>query len=84
MNQAAVPTFSIDKIYLKDLSVEVPNAPEVFMETEAPTVEVNMAEPLPEAEPEAPDAQMLDDASATGMTARADRGNDDEAPANRE
>ena len=42
MNQAAVPTFSIDKIYLKDLSVEAPNAPEVFMETEAPTVEVNI------------------------------------------
>lgn len=42
MNQAAVPTFSIDKIYLKDLSVEAPNAPEIFMETEAPTVEVNI------------------------------------------
>ncbi len=36
-----VPTFSIEKIYLKDLSMEVPNAPEVFLETEAPSMEVN-------------------------------------------
>lgn len=36
-------------------------------------VETNAAEPLPEAPPEAPDEQMLDDASATGMTARATR-----------
>jgi preprotein translocase subunit SecB len=37
-----VPTFSIEKIYLKDLSVEVPNAPEVFLEKEAPSMEVNI------------------------------------------
>lgn len=42
MSQAPVPTFTIEKIYLKDLSVEVPNAPEVFMETETPTMEVNI------------------------------------------
>ena len=36
------PTFAIEKIYLKDLSVEVPNAPEVFLEREAPTVDVNI------------------------------------------
>lgn len=42
MSEAPVPTFSIDKIYLKDLSVEVPNAPEVFLETEAPVMEVNI------------------------------------------
>ncbi len=41
MSEAPVPTFSIEKIYLKDLSVEVPNAPEVFLETEAPSMEVN-------------------------------------------
>ena len=41
MSEALVPTFSIEKIYLKDLSVEVPNAPEVFLETEAPSMEVN-------------------------------------------
>jgi preprotein translocase subunit SecB len=42
MSEAPVPTFSIEKIYLKDLSVEVPNAPEVFLEAEAPAMEVNI------------------------------------------
>jgi len=42
MSESPVPTFSIEKIYLKDLSVEVPNAPEVFLETEAPAMEVNI------------------------------------------
>lgn len=34
--------FGIEKIYLKDLSLELPNAPEVFFEREAPQVEVNI------------------------------------------
>jgi len=42
MSESPVPTFSIEKIYLKDLSVEVPNAPEVFLEKEAPSMEVNI------------------------------------------
>ena len=42
MSETPVPTFSIEKVYVKDLSVEVPNAPEVFLETEAPTIEVNI------------------------------------------
>jgi preprotein translocase subunit SecB len=36
------PMFGIEKIYLKDMSLEVPNAPEVFLEREAPQVEVNV------------------------------------------
>ena len=36
------PLFGIEKIYLKDMSLEVPNAPQVFFEREAPQVEVNM------------------------------------------
>lgn len=36
------PLFGIEKIYLKDLSLELPNAPQVFFEREAPAVEVNM------------------------------------------
>jgi preprotein translocase subunit SecB len=36
------PLFGIEKIYLKDLSLELPNAPQVFFEREAPQVEVNM------------------------------------------
>jgi preprotein translocase subunit SecB len=36
------PMFGVEKIYLKDLSLEVPNAPQVFFEREAPQVEVNI------------------------------------------
>ena len=42
MSEAPQPTFTIEKIYLKDLSVEVPNAPEVFLEREAPQVDLNI------------------------------------------
>jgi preprotein translocase subunit SecB len=42
MSEAPVPIFSIEKIYLKDLSVEVPNAPEIFLEKDTPTMEVNI------------------------------------------
>ena len=36
------PVFGIEKIYLKDLSLELPNAPDVFFQREAPQVEVNI------------------------------------------
>ena len=36
------PVFGIEKLYVKDLSVEVPNAPEIFLEQEAPQVEVQL------------------------------------------
>ena len=36
------PGFSIEKIYVKDLSVEVPNAPEIYLEREAPHVEIQL------------------------------------------
>jgi preprotein translocase subunit SecB len=36
------PVFSIEKLYVKDLSVEVPGAPQIFQEREAPQVEVSM------------------------------------------
>ena len=42
MSEAPQPTFTIEKIYLKDLSVEVPNAPQVFLEREAPQVDLNI------------------------------------------
>ncbi|HEV2007568.1 MAG TPA: protein-export chaperone SecB [Burkholderiales bacterium] len=42
MSEAPQPTFAIEKIYLRDLSVEVPNAPEIFLEREPPVVEVNV------------------------------------------
>jgi len=42
MSESAQPTFVIEKVYLKDLSAEVPNGPEVFLERAPPTVEVNL------------------------------------------
>jgi preprotein translocase subunit SecB len=37
------PQFQIEKIYVKDLSLEVPNAPEVFLQMENPALEVQVA-----------------------------------------
>ena len=42
MSESPQPTFAIEKVFLKDLSVEVPNAPEVFLERDAPSMEVNI------------------------------------------
>ena len=35
-------SFSIEKLYVKDLSLEVPNAPQVFLETEAPSIDIQL------------------------------------------
>jgi preprotein translocase subunit SecB len=39
-DQAAQPAFQIEKLYVKDLSLEVPNAPQVFMQAESPQLEI--------------------------------------------
>ena len=36
------PTFSIEKVYVKDLSLELPNAPKIFLEREAPQVDIQL------------------------------------------
>ena len=36
------PIFSIEKIYVKDMSLEVPSAPKIFLSSETPQVDVNM------------------------------------------
>jgi preprotein translocase subunit SecB len=36
------PIFSIEKLYVKDLSLEIPNAPQIFLEREAPQVDVQL------------------------------------------
>jgi preprotein translocase subunit SecB len=36
------PVFSIEKIYLKDVSLELPNAPQVFTEQEAPSIDIRL------------------------------------------
>lgn len=40
--QPALPVFQIEKIYVKDLSVEVPNAPAVFLEREQPQIDMQL------------------------------------------
>jgi preprotein translocase subunit SecB len=40
--QNSEPLFTIEKLYVKDLSLEVPGAPQIFREREAPQVEVSM------------------------------------------
>lgn len=34
------PVFQIQRVYLKDLSLEQPNSPQIFLEQEAPNIEV--------------------------------------------
>jgi len=36
------PFFNIQRVYLKDMSLEQPNSPAIFLETEAPAVEVQV------------------------------------------
>jgi preprotein translocase subunit SecB len=36
------PFFHIERIYLKDLSLEIPNAPQVFAERENPRIDINL------------------------------------------
>jgi preprotein translocase subunit SecB len=40
--QSSQPVFSIEKLYVKDLSLEIPNAPQVFLEREAPQVDIQL------------------------------------------
>ncbi len=40
--QSTQPQFGIEKVYVKDLSLEIPNAPAVFLEREAPTVDIQL------------------------------------------
>ncbi len=40
--QPPQPAFGIQKVYVKDASVELPNAPRVFMEANSPQIEVQL------------------------------------------
>jgi preprotein translocase subunit SecB len=37
------PVFSLDKIYVKDISLELPNAPQIFLNREQPNIELNLS-----------------------------------------
>lgn len=41
--QEVQPVFSIEKVYVKDMSLEVPHAPQVFLEQAAPEVDMQLA-----------------------------------------
>lgn len=40
--QSTQPVFTIEKLFVKDLSLEVPNAPRVYLERATPQVEIQM------------------------------------------
>lgn len=42
MSAELQPLFNIEKTYVRDLSLEVPNAPHIFLEGEAPEVEIQL------------------------------------------
>lgn len=42
-DQEPQAVFAIEKLYVKDASVEVPNAPHIFLEREAPEIDVQLA-----------------------------------------
>jgi len=44
MSDAQQPTFGIEKIYVKDVSLEVPGGPQTFMQQEQPQLEVQITQ----------------------------------------
>lgn len=40
--EQAAPVFNLQRSYVKDLSLEMPNAPQIFLEQEGPTVAVDI------------------------------------------
>ncbi len=42
MNQETAPSFAIEKLYVKDLSLEVPNAPAIYLERETPEISLHL------------------------------------------
>jgi preprotein translocase subunit SecB len=49
--QEATPVFQIQRMYLKDLSLEQPNSPQILLEQQSPQVDINLglsAEPIAE------------------------------------
>ena len=51
MSEQQQAVFSIEKVYVKDASLEIPNAPQIFLEQETPQMEVSVhtaAQALPQ------------------------------------
>jgi preprotein translocase subunit SecB len=43
MSDATTPVFQIQRMYLKDLSLEQPNSPQILLEQAQPQVDINLA-----------------------------------------
>ena len=41
--QAVTPVFQIQRVYLKDLSLEQPNSPAILLEQEQPSLDIQLA-----------------------------------------
>ncbi len=41
-NTQVAPVFNLQRVYLKDLSLELPNSPQIFLENDQPQVEVQL------------------------------------------
>jgi hypothetical protein len=57
MADEANPVFQIQRMYLKDLSLEQPNSPQILLEQQQPQVDINLglaAEPVPTASTRSP------------------------------
>ena len=42
MTENTQPVFTIEKLYVKDLSLEVPNAPQIYLERDTPQINVQL------------------------------------------
>ena len=42
MSDAQQPVFQIQRMYLKDMSLEIPGAPRIFLEQQGPTLEISL------------------------------------------
>jgi len=41
-SQQQQPLFNIEKLYVKDMSLEIPHAPEIFLERETPQIDIQL------------------------------------------
>jgi preprotein translocase subunit SecB len=49
--QQEAPVFTIEKMYVKDISLEIPHAPQIFLERDAPQIDVQLHHSSQQIEP---------------------------------
>ena len=67
------PVFSIEKIYVKDLSLEIPHAPQIFLEREQPEIDMQLATEGKQLEDGVFEAVITVTVTASGPPRTADR-----------